>query len=173
MKKDKAMSLIAGAAIRDISPTRPMFLMGYTHTERTSTGIHDPLLSSALYLTDGATPLMIISNDVLFVTKALTGQARQRIKQETGVPEDLILISATHTHSGPVTVDCLCSADDPVVPKVDPTYLQHLEDGIVAAGVEAWRRAQPAQLGLAVPKVTGIGTNRRYPAGPSDPKVRS
>ena len=162
------MSLVAGAAVRDISPTKPMFLMGYTHTPRTSTGVHDPLLSSALYLSDGATPFIIIANDVLFVTKDLTARARKRIAAETDVPEGQILISASHTHSGPVTVDCLCSADDAVVPKVDPAYFHHLKEGIVAAGIEAWRQAQPAQLGLAVAGVTGIGTNRRNPAGPSD-----
>ncbi len=165
------MSLFAGAAIRDISPTQPMFLMGYTHTPRTSTGIHDPLLSSALFLTDGVTPLMMISNDVLFVTKALTGRARRRIARETGVPGSQILISASHTHSGPVTVDCLSSAGDPLVPKADPAYLQRLEDGIVAAGMAAWRQARPAQLGLAMADGREIGTNRRDPNGPSDPQV--
>ncbi len=36
-------SLRAGAARRDISPRKPMFLVGYPHVARTSTGIHDPI----------------------------------------------------------------------------------------------------------------------------------
>ena len=59
----------------------------------------------------------------------------------------------------------------PVVPKVDPAYLQLFEDGIVAAATEARRRARPAQVGLAVADAAGIGTNRRDPSGPSDCQV--
>jgi hypothetical protein len=164
-------TLKAGAAVREISPTRPMFLMGYTHTERTSTGIHDPLLSTALYLESGGTGLLFSANDVLYVSKALAARARRRIARETGVPESHILVSATHTHSGPVTVDALCSAGDPVVPPADPAYLQQLEDRITAAGIAACGAARPARLGLAVADGTGVGTNRRDPAGPSDSQV--
>ena len=44
------MSLIAGAAVRELSPEQPMALYGYPHTERIAKGIHDPILASALYL---------------------------------------------------------------------------------------------------------------------------
>ena len=44
------MSLSAGVAVRDISPRQPIFLAGYPHLSRDSTGIHDPLLASALCL---------------------------------------------------------------------------------------------------------------------------
>jgi hypothetical protein len=148
-----------------------MFLMGYTHTPRTSTGIHDALLSSALYVSEAHSQLLFVANDVLYVSKALVRRVRQRIASQTGVPESHIMITATHTHSGPVTVNCLCSANDRVVPPADPEYLQRLEDGIVAAALEAHRSAQPARLGLAVADATGVGTNRRDPNGPSDLQV--
>ena len=44
---------IAGASETDISPKTSQFLIGYPHVKRYSTGIHDPLMSSALYLSDG------------------------------------------------------------------------------------------------------------------------
>jgi hypothetical protein len=46
-----------------------------------------------------------------------------------------------------------------------------LEEGIVRAGLEAFRNARPAEAGLAVADATGVGTNRRDPAGPSDLRV--
>ena len=161
--------LHAGAGVSDISPLTSQCLFGYPHVERYSTGIHDPLLSSALYLTDGRTQVMFIANDIIFVSKATTGRVRQRIEQATGVPGENILVSATHTHSGPSTVDYIGFGDN--VPRVDPEYLQHFEDGIVAAALAAYRSAQPAELGLAVAEVTGVGTNRRNPAGPADPQA--
>jgi len=164
-------TLFAGAGVADITPLDPQYLFGYPHVERTSTGVHDPLLSSALYLFDGRTPLLFIANDIIFVGKATAQRVRQRIEDATSVPAANILVSATHTHSGPSTVDYISLEDDPFVPKVDSRYLQRFEDGIVEAGIEAIRRAQPAEVGLAIADGAGVGTNRRDPTGPADPQV--
>ena len=163
--------LKAGAASVDISPTDSQFLFGYPHVERYSTGIHDPLLSSALYLSDAQTAVLFIANDVIFVSKALVRRARERIEQATGVSASHIMITATHTHSGPKTVDYVSNDNDPIVPLADRAYVQLLEDAIVAAAVEACGNAQPALVGLGVADATGIGTNRRNPSGPADPEV--
>ncbi len=163
--------LLAGAAVADITPREPQFLYGYPHVPRISTGVHDPLLSGALALSDGRTALLFSANDVIFISKAVAARARARIEAATGIPRGNILVSATHTHSGPVTVDYLSNADDPVVPKADPAYLRLLEDGLVEAAVAAWRSARPAEAGLAVADGSGVGTNRRDPGGPADPQV--
>ena len=163
--------LLAGAGVTDITPLDPQYLFGYPHVERTSTGVHDPLLSSALYLFDGRTPLLFVANDIIFVGKATAQRVRQRIEEASSVPAANILVSATHTHSGPSTVDYISLADDPFVPRVDARYLQLFEDGIVAAAVEAVKRAQPAEVGLAIADGAGVGTNRRDPTGPADPQV--
>jgi len=55
----------AGAAQVDISPEDSQFLFGYPHVKRYSTGIHDKLWSSALYLYDGKTEIMFIANDII------------------------------------------------------------------------------------------------------------
>ncbi|NLE43800.1 MAG: hypothetical protein GX620_03680 [Chloroflexi bacterium] len=164
-------SLRAGAAAVNISPHDSQFLFGYPHVERYSTGIHDPLFSSCLYLSDSTTDLMFIANDIIFVGKDSAQRARARIEQETGVRSEHIMITATHTHSGPITVDYLSNADDPIVPKRDPAYVRLLEDGIVSAATAAFDGVRPAEIGLAVADGTGIGTNRRDPTGPADPQV--
>jgi neutral ceramidase len=164
-------TLRAGASAVDISPTDAQFLFGYPHVARYSTGIHDPLFSSALYLADGQTQAIVVANDVIFVSGELARRARARLAQQTGIPASHIMITATHTHSGPHTVDHLSNADDAAVPRADPGYQRLLEDGIVTAGLQAWRSAVPVQIGLAVATVSGIGGNRRNPDGPADPQV--
>lgn len=164
-------TLLAGAGVADITPQDLQYLFGYPHVQRYSTGVHDPLLSSALYLSDGRTPLLFVANDIIFVGKGTAARVRRRIEEATGVPAGHILVSATHTHSGPSTVDYISLEGDPTVPKVDERYLARFEDGIVAAGVEAFRRAAPAEVGLAVADGSAVGTNRRNPAGPADPQV--
>ncbi|AKJ63668.1 hypothetical protein [Kiritimatiella glycovorans] len=161
----------AGAAEADISPHHPQFLFGYPHVERMSTGIHDPLLGSALYLERGGTRVILIAADLIFVPRPVVLAARRRIFEATGVPESHILISASHTHSGPVTVDHASNADDPVVPAADPEYLALLENGLVNAGVDAVHAADEAEIAEVVADSTGIGTNRRDPDGPAFHRV--
>jgi neutral ceramidase len=164
-------SLIAGAAVTDISPKDSQFLYGYPHVERYSTGIHDPLLAQALYLSDGREQAMFIATDAIFVTKQTTARVRGRIEEATGMPGANILLSATHTHSAPITAHCLISEADPIVPRMDEANLRHFEERIISAGIEAHRNRRPARAGLAVADGTGVGTNRHDPSGPADPQV--
>jgi hypothetical protein len=166
-----ASNLLAGAATADITPLDSQFLYGYPHVRRYSTGVHDPLLASALYVNDGATAVAMVATDVIFVPKALAARARKRIAALIGVPASHVMITATHTHSGPITVKYLSNEADAVVPDPDPKYLRQLEDGIVSAVEVACAAARPAQIGLAVADGSMLGGNRRDPAGPSNPRV--
>lgn len=163
--------LQAGGAQIDVTPQSSEFLFGYPHVERMSTGVHDPLFASALYLGDGSSGQIYIGTDIIFVPKDQAARARERIAQATGVPVGSIMVTATHTHSGPITVDYLSNEADPVVPNPSPAYMRRLEDGIVAAAVEAKASAREAEAGLAHAEASCVGTNRRDPHGPSDPQA--
>ncbi|HBK41059.1 MAG TPA: hypothetical protein DDZ57_05750, partial [Porphyromonadaceae bacterium] len=99
LKKPKMTELKAGAATVNITPQESHFLFGYPFVDRMSTGTHDDLLSSALYLTDGKNQVLFISNDVIYVSKASTARIREGISKETGIQASNILVAATHTHS--------------------------------------------------------------------------
>src|SRR5882757_5340961 len=114
--------LFAGAASIEITPPVGAFLAGYPHVRRDSTGVHDPLLSCALYLQNGQEQALVIANDVIYVSKASVARCRARIADATGVPAGNVLISATHTHSGPKTVDPIATSGDAAVPRTDQRY---------------------------------------------------
>jgi hypothetical protein len=162
------MSLQAGVAVRDISPRKPMFLVGYPHVPRISTGIHDPLLASALCLSNGGTALLLISVDVLFISRESTETCRTAIARTCGIPASNILISATHTHSAPVTTSMLAWKDDPVVPAPDAEYMDLFHAGIVQAATIACQAARPAKLAVTTVQINGVGCNRLVPDGPFD-----
>ena len=162
------MSIKAGASEVEITPKESQFLFGYPHVERYSTGTNDPLLSAALILDDGKTTVVFVTNDVIFVDKKIVASARRRIEERTGIAGENVFISASHTHSGPLTVDHLSNEGDPVVPRADIAFRTQLEDGIVEAVSNAYQRLAPAGVGLITVDSTGIGTNRRDPAGPAD-----
>ncbi|MCG8311388.1 MAG: neutral/alkaline non-lysosomal ceramidase N-terminal domain-containing protein [Cytophagales bacterium] len=167
----ESIKLVAGAHSTNITPGKPVFLYGYPFAERLSTGIHDWLLSTALYISDGTEEVVFVANDIIFISKASVARIRKGIFEKTGVPIKNIMIGATHTHSGPVTVDCLVGAKDKVVPKVDKEYLRIMESKIIDAVCNARKDAAPSELGLAVADGTGMGTNRHNPSGPSDMEI--
>jgi len=160
--------LLAGAATLDITPGESQFLYGYPFVERMSTGVHDCLLSSALYMTDGSEEVIFVSNDLIYISKASVERIRKGIFEKTGVPAANIMIGATHTHSGPVTVDCMVSTNDPVVPKVNKEYLEYMEKQTIQAACDAFDHAVLAEAGFFKADGTGIGTNRHDPLGPAD-----
>ena len=164
-------TLMAGVGEFDITPKDSQFLFGYPHVKRYSEGVHDPLISSALYLFDGENQVLFITNDIIFVTKEQSILARNRIEKSTGIPASNIMITATHTHSGPITANYLSNEADPVVPKADPAYIAHMLEGIVHAAERAYHSAVPAEAGLVIADGKGVGTNRRDPSGPADPEV--
>jgi hypothetical protein len=136
--------------------------------ERISTGVDDWLLSSALYITDSNESVIFITNDIIYIGKSIVAHVRKAVSEITGVPADHIMIGATHTHSGPVTVDCAISANDPIVPPADPEYISYIERQMIRSACEAFNNAVPAKIGFTVVDGTGIGTNRRAPDGPAD-----
>ena len=163
--------LKAGVAKRDVSPGTSMFLWGYPHVPRMSTGIRDPLFATALCLDDGQRQTLSVSVDVLYVDRPLVNKARQWIGARTGIPPGQIMISATHTHSGPVTCSVLAMTGDPVVPAPDPAYLDQLLQGIVAAACQAFENRVPAEVAITSAQIEGVGCNRLSPEAARDPEA--
>ena len=167
----KADGLVAGSAAVDLTPQSSVFLFGYPHVPRYSTGVSDPLLCTAFYLRGDGGCVLFLANDLIFVPKAVATRVRRRISARASIPEECIIATATHTHSGPMTVDYVSNAADPAVPRVDPEYLRLIEERMVLAGLAAIERAVPAELGLASATTTGLGGNRHAPSGPADPEM--
>jgi len=163
--------LHAGAAVRDISPKASMFLAGYPHVNRMSTGVHDPLQASALFLQNGETALVLIALDLLFLDPRTARELRGRIATALGIPEAQVFISCTHTHSGPLCCNMLAWEQDPIVPRADEDYLAAVQDDAIVAACAAVAAPRPATMAWLAAMAPGVGGNRLDPAGPSDPEV--
>src|ERR1041384_5024763 len=151
------MSLHAGAATRDIGPTRPMQLCGYPHVRRISTGVHDPLLASALFLRNESSAVLLCALDLILLNSDVTRQMRRAVSEALSVAESGVLISCTHTHSAPVTFEYLPFRGDIAMPPPDPAYLEFVKDRVVQAALEAKKRARPAELAWTSGDARGVG----------------
>ena len=161
--------LQAGATMIDITPQNPMFLHGYPHVERISQGIHDPLYASALIIDNGEMQIGFCAVDVIFISREITDRVRERVQLTTGIPGQNLMVSASHTHSGPVIFsDIFC---DPIVPKADPEYISYLVDKLVQVYVEAFQNKKECKIYITSADGSGVGGNRRNKMDAADPDV--
>jgi hypothetical protein len=133
----------AGASAIDITPTKFPVVVNGMFEERTARGAHDPLHARCLVLDDGSTRVALVVVDSLMMPRTLLDEARKLARQSTGIPEDHILIAATHTHSAPSVMGCLGS-------RADPAYPAFLVPQIVRSIQQAVKALEPARVGWAV-----------------------
>ena len=116
--------------------------------------IRDELEANVLYLSDGATPLLLISCDLVGLSLPDVIPMRDAISTATGVPPRQIVITCTHTHSGPSLLKTNYHMP------VDRAYIEGLRPKLVALCKNAVDGAHPGKLGWALGEAQ-IGYNRR------------
>lgn len=128
----------AGLARVDITPPVGHEMGGYSARTHGATGTHDPLYATVLVIESGANSIALITCDLRsFVTTRLGKN---------------VLVSSSHTHSGPLTWELR-----------SPWYTQ-AEDKMREAIAEARKNMFPATLQIATGEIY-LGHNRRKTNG--------
>jgi neutral ceramidase len=150
-----AAPLHAGAATVDITPRMFPINMPGGFNANYATNAHDPLHARALVLSDGETKLAMVVVDTLSGSPVVYDEIRALASRKTGIPENRMLISATHTHSG-VRVDTTNG------PAAEVVYRSVFIDGVAQSIIEAHAALQPASLGHASHPLADEVFNRRW-----------
>jgi len=135
----------------DISPQHSVYLRGYgdPKNERMSTGVSDPLYATCVAITDAAgNTVILISTDLLLTTASAFDPIRKSISEQTDVPVDNIMVSASHNH---------CAPD-----YNDHVYATLLRERIPQACVEAMEDRKPAQMYTTFCRPEGYAYVRHY-----------
>lgn len=92
----------AGAAASNITPPLGPPVVGAGSTVPTS-NVHDELHARALVLDDGATRFALVVCDSSGISASICDKAREFIAADKAIqiPPENVMVSATHTHSGP------------------------------------------------------------------------
>jgi len=133
----------AGAAVADITPDHLPIVNSGGFLERQATRSHTPLYARALVLDDGSTRLALVIVDNLMMPRELVDEAKQAARQKTRIPEDRMLVAATHTHAAPSVMGALGTG-------WDKEYAEQLRDWIAGAIQRAASNLTPARVGWAV-----------------------
>jgi len=156
----------AGVAKVDITPPVGVELCGYgLYLNRKSTNIRDRLYSKALVLSDGIRRIAIVANDLIGLNRKTTRLVRSLVTEETGIPEDHVLLACSHTHHGPATVflrEC---------GRIDGPYLEMLPKYIAQGIATANSSLQEAEVGAGIGRLGGFCMNRVEEGGLIDPEV--
>lgn len=166
--------LKAGMKRADITPPKGLELAGYPHYPRYNEGFHDPLYAACMYLNNGEQEVAIITLDLLFFSKKHVAAARRLASEKCGIKEQNIMISCSHTHSGPWASGRLDIESLEAGKEQPKEYVESLISTIAQIISEAKRNSFDAYFtsGTSVCGAeSGIGGNRRIPGGPHDPLV--
>jgi len=132
-----------------ITPPIGTPMAGYARPD-VSKGVHDDLHARSLVIEDSkgkAVVLMTLS--IVNISKGLFDRIRSEVSEATGIPGDNIVISCTHTHSGPN------------IPAAGEEYQKLLVDNSVMSAVDAWNSRVPGRIGTGSTVELEVGRNDR------------
>lgn len=101
LSRTPAADFRAGAAAVVITPPVGAPMAGYYH-ERAAEGVHDDLYAKALVIEQDGAKAALVACDLISLHRRVIEEARALITKTTGVKGEHVMISATHSHTGPV-----------------------------------------------------------------------
>jgi hypothetical protein len=148
----------AGAAASNITPPLGEPIVG-GWTSPPATHIHDELHARCLALDDGKTKLLFVVCDNVGIPREVFDEARKLIQEETGLPPQNVLMSATHTHS----------ATSARGEQLKGEYARFLVRRIADGARRAIHNLEPARIGWGAAAAPEHLFNRRYFMKPGTP----
>jgi len=163
----------AGVARMEITPTEPLWLAGYATRDKPAEGKLMPLWIKTLALEDAdGHRAVILTSDTLGIPQAMHQNVCARLKQKFQLEPEQIILSASHTHCGPVLRGALYDMyplDDQQRSMIDK-YSAELEAKIVETIGKALADLSPARL-AAGQGTAGFAVNRRNNSEANVPKL--
>jgi hypothetical protein len=138
-----------GLARAKITPAQPVFLSGYAGRNRPFDKVAADLYAKALALEDHhGNVAVLVTTDLLGLSAAIAEPICRRISARTGLKREQILLSSSHTHTGPALSLKPAPGDGRAAGDAQRTvaYTRWLQDQLVDVAVRALARRQPARL---------------------------
>ena len=169
--------LRAGFGARDITPPPGVGMSAFSADSRQAAGFRQRLYARAIVLEDDSGErIALVVVDLGMVSLLLHRRVADRtLGSGTGIGADRLLLSATHTHSGPGNYFAAdgYNANAGRFAGFDPVVTDFLIDGIAGAVEDAASDLQPARAGWRFEPVWDFTFNRSYEAYErnTDPRV--
>ena len=133
-----------------------------------SVGERDPVAARALVLETGAARLAWVTLDLIAVDRAFIGAVQDRLTR-AGVPSTALVVSASHTHSGPGAFMDSALMGLVAVDRLDPAVRDALVASAASAIQQADRARAPALAAATSVSAPAVATSRL--GKPLDPEI--
>ena len=169
-----------GMARTDVTPTKLLWMAGYSARKHPAEGTLHPLWAKALVMEDQrGQRAVIVTADLIGdnLGRDTSDGVAKRVHQGTGIKRERIGFNFSHTHCGPVTrVNDGVLVTYPLNAQQQAdvnAYTQTLEDKLVKLIEEACGKLRPAKLAYGKGEATFAGNRRKRhnPDGPVDHTV--
>jgi hypothetical protein len=153
----------AGLARAVITPQEPMWMAGYASRDHESEGVLTDLWIKVLAIQDArGKKAVLITSDLLGYPAKMSDNIRNQIAVKYGLTRSQIILSCSHTHTGPVLDGALYDIYplDAHKREVIRNYSSNLEKKIVELTGEALGKMTPAKI-FSQNGVTRFQVNRR------------
>jgi neutral ceramidase len=154
-----------GTSQVDITPKVGVELSGFAARTQPSTGVLDRLYVRGLHLVAGKQRLLWLHGDLLGLDREMVRQFRAWADSRLGLTAGQVMLSATHTHSGPAVLHLREAGT------YDPAYVEFLLERLkttAKAAVESDEECRP----VAVEGRCELAVDRRKQASShTDPRV--
>jgi hypothetical protein len=157
-------SMEVGVARVDITPNSPIRLAGYGNRHIESEGVLQRLEAKALaFGSDAEGPSLFITVDLIGIPGHITSELRDLLAEKVGLKPTQLIISSSHTHTGPEIGNLLNHFGEPL--PIDQLgrivqYLEELIHKLEEVAILALNNRQPSLVDWAQGEV-GFAVNRR------------
>ncbi len=154
-------------------------MLGYGMYFNIVKGVDTDLFARAMVIKDPTSgrKVAMVNAEICFITVAIKRGVMKRLERkhpELGYTEDMVLLTAQHTHSAPGGYSHF-GLYNMAVPGFVPEVYQKIVDGIVDAIVEADTKAAPGSIRVTrgeIDPTKEVAFNRSVPAYNTNPEVK-
>jgi len=155
--------LLLAATSLDVTPPPGHWLDGYAARTGVATGTADPLRATIIWLSTADDPgVLWLTLDAIAVGKELAAELAAAAGVAAGIPPSHVVVSASHTHSGP------SGWTGEIHPVIPAERERDLSDALTSAVRTARLERRPVTASWRSIEVIGVGTNRHRRNGPHD-----
>jgi neutral ceramidase len=175
----------AGVATQIITPTEPLWMAGYANRTAPAQAKATELYVKALAFREPNGKLFVlVTSDLLGLTREFSEAVAAEVKRRHNIPRERIMLTASHTHCGPVTQGLLADMYplDEGQRKAVAVYTARLRQAFINTIDSAIAKLKPADLSHGMGQAR-FAVNRRLvnkfnivtigvnPEGPTDHRV--
>ena len=149
---------LIGVASVDITPPIGVKLVGYGSRKTPSVGVGHRLRAEALACEGPGGCWALVTSDLIGYGREMVLAVRKAAARKTGIPAGAILVSGTHTHSGPSVRAFLKDGEKG---PLDRQYAEECEKKLANLVAEAWEGRKPGSFEVAWTDAPDLASNRR------------